>query len=219
MAAVRLLVAVLVVVAVVGQWVVSLGSPVYRPENFFGYFTIQSNLVGAAVAVVAAVLLLRRADVPGWSVLLRAAATTYLLTTGVVYNTLLVDATLAGSFTVPWSNDLLHRWVPALVVLDWLLVGDRRPLRWRWWPVLLAYPLVWLVVVLARGASFVPYPFLDVERLGAGVVALWCLAIAVGIGLAAALVVGWSRADRAVVLGHGAGGRVRAAERPQRSGS
>lgn len=198
-AVLRLATAGLIVAAVVAQWALAQQAPTYRPANFFGYFTIQSNLIGAVALVVGAVALLRRSAPATWQVVLRGAATAFLATTGVVYNTLLVDAALDGSFTLPWSNDVLHRVVPVLVVLDWLVVGDRRPITWRALPVFLAYPLVWLAVVLARGDDFVPYPFLDVARLGLGTVLLWCLAVAAFIGLASALVVAWSRADRALV--------------------
>ncbi|NIJ04315.1 Pr6Pr family membrane protein [Frigoribacterium faeni] len=215
-AVLRLLAALAVVVAVVAQLARSVQSPTYQFANFFGYFTIQSNLVAAVAFVVGAVFLLRRRPAPGWSVLLRAAAATYMVTTGIVYNTLLVDAALANSFNVAWSNDVLHRWVPLFALLDWVVVGDRRPVAWRRLGVLLVYPLVWLVVVLLRGSSFVPYPFLDVERLGAGGAAIWCVVIAVVI---AALGAGAIAVSRLRVLRVDVPEPAQAAAGRQRSGS
>ena len=197
-AALRLLAALAVVVAVVGQWVRSVESPVYQFANFFGYFTIQSNLIAAVAFVVGAVFLLRRRGAPEWSVVLRGAAATYMVTTGIVYNLLLTNVALDNSFNVQWSNDVLHKWIPLFALLDWVLVGDRGRTAWRRLWVFLVYPLVWLVVVLLRGQSFVPYPFLDVERLGAGGVAGWCLVIAVVIGGLSAVAI---RASRWRVLG------------------
>ena len=124
-AALRLLAALAVVAAVVGQWVRSVESPVYQFANFFGYFTIQSNLIAAVAFVVGAVLLLRRRDAPEWSVVLRGAAATYMVTTGIVYNMLLTNVALDNSFNVQWSNDVLHKWIPLFALLDWVLVGDR----------------------------------------------------------------------------------------------
>jgi carbon starvation protein CstA len=213
-AVLRLLAALAVVAAVAGQWARSVESPTYQFANFFGYFTIQSNLIATVAFVVGAVFLLRRRGTPGWSVVLRGAAATYMVTTGIVYNVLLADVALDNSFTVQWSNDVLHRWVPLFALLDWLLVGDRGRMAWRRLGVFLVYPLVWLGVVLLRGSSFVPYPFLDVDRLGPGGVAAWCAVIALVI---AALSAGAIGASRLQVL-HGEGRRP-GRPRAQRSGS
>ena len=188
----RLIAVIAVVAAVLAQWLVSSGTPEYRPWNFFGYFTIQSNLfvaVAFALSLVAAARNTRSALALS---VLRGAATVYIATTGVVYNTLLTNVDVSTS--VSWSNDVLHRVVPVWVVLDWLLFSDRARLLLRhvWW--FLLYPAVWLVVVLVRGATdgWVPYPFLDPSQ-GYGVVALYCLGVAVFIALMGVLVVGMSR--------------------------
>ncbi|KTR42811.1 hypothetical protein NS263_01040 [Curtobacterium oceanosedimentum] len=188
----RLLAVIAVVAAVLGQWLVSSTLPAYNPFNFFGYFTIQSNiLIGIAFAVtLVAAARRKRADL-GVSVL-RGAATVYIATTGIVYNTLLVGAAVEN--TVPWSNDLLHKWIPLYAVLDWLLFSDRARLLFRhiWW--FLLYPAVWTLVVLVRGATdgWVPYPFLDPSQ-GYGVVTLYCIGVGVTIALLGVLVVGMSR--------------------------
>lgn len=192
-AVLRLAASVLIVAAVVAQWVRSAEGPGYRFVDFFGYFTMQSNLIAAVALAVGAVFLLRRRPAPAWSVLLRGAAVTYLATTGIVYDLLLADLAMSTGTTVVWSNDVLHRWMPVFLVLDWVLVGDRGPLPWRRFGAFLVYPLVWLGVVLLRGDSFVPYPFLDVAQLGAGTVALWCLAIAGAIAALSAMVIVLSR--------------------------
>lgn len=188
----RLVVVILVVVAIVAQWLVSMRTPQYSPFNFFGYFTIQSNVFVAVAFAVALVSAARRKRADLVVSLLRAAATVYIATTGLVYNTLLTNVDVSTS--VSWSNDVLHRVVPVWVVLDWLLFSDRARLRLRhvWW--FLVYPAVWLVVVLVRGATdgWVPYPFLS-PSLGYGVVALYCLGIAVFIALTGILVIGISR--------------------------
>ncbi len=188
----RLVAVIAVVAAVLGQWLVSSKSPDYLSWNFFGYFTIQSNIL---IAVALALTLVAAARRKRGDVLvsgLRGAATVYIATTGVVYNTLLVGAAVEN--TVPWSNDLLHKWIPLYAVLDWLLFSDRARLLLRhvWW--FLVYPAVWLAVVLIRGATdgWVPYPFLDPAQ-GYGVVTLYCLGVAVFIGLMGILVVGMSR--------------------------
>lgn len=188
----RLMAVIAVVAAIVAQWLVSSATPQYSPWNFFGYFTIQSNVFVAVAFAVALVASARRKRADLGVSLLRGAATVYIATTGIVYNTLLTNVDVSTS--VSWSNDVLHKVMPVWVVLDWLLFSDRARLRLRhvWW--FLIYPAVWLVVVLVRGATdgWVPYPFLS-PSLGYGVVALYCLGIAVFIALMGILVIGMSR--------------------------
>lgn len=158
-----------------------------NPFNLYGYFTVQSNLIGAVALLAAAVVgvLRRRQSEPLG--LLRALAVTCLVIVGLVYAVLLAPLGVAGGVPVPWANTILHIVSPVFVLADWLLVGDRPglPLRRVW--VVLLYPSVWTSVVLVRGATdgWVPYPFLDPAQ-GYGVVTLYCLAILalfVGVGL------------------------------------
>ncbi len=190
--ALRLIAVIATASAILAQWLVSSRSPEYNPFNFFGYFTIQSNIVIAVALAVTLVVAFRSKREPLRLSVFRGAATVYIATTGVVYNTLLTGAAVEN--TVPWSNDVLHKWIPLYAVLDWLLFSDRGRLLLRhvWW--FLIYPAVWLVVVLVRGATdgWVPYPFLN-PSLGYGVVALYCLGVAVFIALMGVLVVGMSR--------------------------
>ena len=121
-----------------------------------------------------------------------AAATTYIVIVGIVYNTLL--AGLAGGIDVPWANTVLHVIAPIYVAIDWLLFGDRHRLAPKRPWVILVYPIVWFVVVLIRGASdgWVPYPFLDPAN-GYGSVAVYCVMIAIAIAAVGWLVLWYSR--------------------------
>lgn len=203
----RLVVAVVIVAAVATDLQGALRND-FVFWNFFGYFTNQSNLLVAAVLTLTVVAAIgdrpsgRRLD------LFRGAATVYIATTGLVYNTLLADVGQAVGES--WSNDVVHRWVPLYVVLDWVLFSDRSRLVFRdvWW--FLVYPAVWLGVVVVRGATdgWVPYPFLDPVS-GYGVVALYCLGVAVFIGLMGIVVVALSRLRLVPVSGRRAGGRAR----------
>lgn len=188
----RLLAVIAVVSAILAQWLVSSKLPSYHFPNFFGYFTIQSNILIAVAFAATLVATARRKRGDLRLSLFRGASTVYIATTGIVYNTLLVHVDVQTS--VQWSNDVLHRIMPLYAVLDWLLFSDRGRLLLRhvWW--FLVYPAVWLVVILIRGATdgWVPYPFLNPD-LGYGVVALYCLGVAVFIALMGVLVIGMSR--------------------------
>jgi len=185
-ALIRIVVALTVLAAVVATALDTASRTPLIPWNFFGFFTIQGNILLAVILLVTAGLSLARRPQSGGLVLARGAATGYIAIVGVVYNLLL--AGLAGGVTLPWANTVMHVLFPLYGVLDWLLVGDRPPLPWRRLWVVVLYPVAWLVVVLVRGATdgWVPYPFLDPAN-GYGTVAVYVAAIAVAFVLAGAL--------------------------------
>lgn len=188
-AAARLALAALIVVAVAATFAATASRTAVNPFNFFGYFTVQSNLLGAAVLALTALL-----QPAPWLPVARACTTTYLVVVGLVYAVLLAPLGAAGGVPLPWANVVLHVVSPILVVVDWLAIGDRPPLRRRTVLLSLGYPLLWIAVVLVRGATdgWVPYPFLSPKQ-GYGVVALYVVAVAVVVAVVATLVVLASR--------------------------
>lgn len=71
--------------------------------------------------------------------------------------------------------------IPIYAVADWLLFGDRPALPFSKLWLMLIYPLIWLGVILVRGATdgWVPYPFLNPAQEGGYLtVAVYALAIA-----------------------------------------
>jgi hypothetical protein len=186
-AAARLGVAAVVLVAVIATHAEAAARTSVNIFNLYGYFTVQSNLIGV-VSLTASAIAGRTVRSHGQPLtLLRALATTCLAIVGIVYATLLAPLGAAGGVPLPWANVILHVVSPTALVLDWLLVGDRSRLPLTRLGMILLYPAAWTAVVLIRGATdgWVPYPFLD-PALGYETVALYCLAILVafaGIGL------------------------------------
>lgn len=178
-AVLRAAVFVLALVAVIAQLATSIRSVGGRGgdvgglvANFFSFFTIDSNVLGIVVLGIGAVLLLvRRGDDPAWFTALRAAAVTYLVTTGVVYNLLLRNISLSQGTTVGWSNEVLHVIAPAYLLLDWLFAPGRTPLRLRVVWGIAVFPIVWAIYTLLRAplaaepvtgkSPWYPYPFLN----------------------------------------------------------
>ncbi|MFZ7087030.1 Pr6Pr family membrane protein [Curtobacterium sp. RRHDQ10] len=192
----RLAMAIAIMVAIAAQLRSVLTAGTFVVWNFFGYFTIQSNIIAFVALLVAVVVGIRRRRRSGtdWTVQLRAAATVYMGVTGLVYNTLLVGGSTDIAFDLQWSNDVLHKIGPVYMIVDWLLFSDRGRLAMsRIW-VFLVYPVVWTVVVLVRGATdgWVPYPFLSPSQ-GYGVVALYCIGIAAFFALLSVVVIWISR--------------------------
>lgn len=213
----RAVTALAMVAAVLGQLQVSLRFWTDRGDrdipadvvNFFSYFTIQTTLFHAVVLAAGACRLLRgRGAEPAWFGALRAAAVTYAVTTGVVYNVLLRSIPLPPGLEQPWSNEVLHLVAPVYAALDWLLAPGRSPVRWRTVGWIVVYPVLWAVYTLVR-APFVldegtgapywyPYPFLDPHSAAGGYasVAVWVVVLALAITVTAGVVVAISRSPR-----------------------
>ena len=174
------------------EWVgaAALGTELPPPRSerllhFFSYFTVLSNVL----VLVTSATLLRRPSRDGrvWRVV-RASALTGITVTGVVHWFFLRPLVqLSGWASV--TDRILHLAVPALAVVGWLLFGPRPRVTGRVVLGSLALPLVWLAYTLAVGAvsGWYPYPFVDVDQLGAAKVALSCLGLTATLGTVSAL--------------------------------
>jgi hypothetical protein len=189
----RLLMAAAVVAAIITQLAntISLGNSV---ANFFSFFTIQSNIIGA-VAMVTAALAGETARRSVWLSRFRGAATLYMGITGMIFSLLLSGADVQTP--IPWVNSVLHYVFPLFIVIDWLVDRSVRPLSFRQGLIFLAYPIAYGVYSLIRGpiVDWYPYPFLDPRTLGYPYVAVMMVFVAI-VGLALAWLLCWtSRRD------------------------
>jgi len=160
----RLALAGLGVVGLVADFVYTLGFRLFQIDNFFAYFTTQSNMAGVVVLGLSGLVALAREREPRWLSSVRALVLTYMVVSGIVFGLIAVEANNRGvRVDVPWSSALLHFVIPTLALLDWILGPGRRPVRWRHTLTVLGFPIVWGVVTLVRGAliGWYPYFFLD----------------------------------------------------------
>lgn len=168
--------AVTTLVALTGlvtQVVATATDPGGRVANLLSFFTIDSNLLVAAISAAVALGVTRKLFAVLW-----LDALVGIIVTGIVY-----QVALAGLYDLHglslFSDTMLHKVTPILFVLGWLVAGPRGALTWRtvWWSLL--YPLAWLAFTLPRGlvTGFYPYPFVDAGALGYGRVTLNCVAI------------------------------------------
>jgi hypothetical protein len=192
----RLLVGVLEVVAIVGNFQYVLGFRFFATTNFFSYFTVQSAMAAVVTLVIAGWFALRRPRDPAWLGILRTTVTVYVLVSGIVFGAIVAQASTRDyRVDVPWSDTLLHFVVPALAVVAWttdavLAVNPRVPWSTVGW--VLVYPALWLIYTLVRGADigWYPYFFLDEAQVGGMIgVGLYCvLVLGIFVGLTGALV-------------------------------
>lgn len=198
----HLLTFVVAVVAVVLQFVVILrGRTIIDTDvaaaplgeqirRFFCYFTIQSNIL---CAVATGLIVFRRTQGPAFRVV-RLASLIGITVTGIVAAVALQPS---PSYTASQllCDRLLHIAVPVLTVVGWVAFGPRGYVGRADVLPALAWPVVWLVATLGLRpvTGWVPYPFLNPDRVGAGGVVVACVVITVLFLALAALVV-WSDA-------------------------
>jgi hypothetical protein len=181
----RLAFATTAIVAMTYQFATLNVNPGYARGNFFSFFTIQSNILAvAALFLLVAVPRDRRTALFDGA---RGAAVLYIAITGVVFALLLAGLQEELQTTTPWVDFVVHKLMPVVLVVDWLV--DRPRHRLPAWTVLawLAYPAAWFGYTLVRGeiVDWYPYPFVDVSSLGYGGVLARAAGLIVGFALAA----------------------------------
>jgi len=163
----RVLFGVVVFSMVVWQIADRVVHNVFRPTEYFSYFTVHTCLGLAVLFVTAGIYSWRHASDTRLLTIVRVCFFAYAIVMLVVYNVLLRDAAPAAAdagYDWPvFPNEVEHVWAPIIVAIDWVFAPGRFPLRIRamWWA--LVYPLAWVAFSLVRGAitGWWPYPFLD----------------------------------------------------------
>ncbi len=196
----RVLVAVLEVVALVGNFQYVLGFRFFATANFFSYFTIQSAILAVVTLAIAAGFALRAPNDPPWLGILRTMVTVYLLVSGLVFGLIVAQASTRDyRIEVPWSDTLLHFVVPALAVIAWTtdsIIGVNPRVPWPTIGWVLVFPALWLPYTLVRGADvgWYPYFFLDEAQVGGPFgVAVYCALVMVIFMAVTAVLVGINR--------------------------
>jgi hypothetical protein len=174
-AVIRLATAAGIVFGVSWQIIDRLVHNVFRPGEYFAYFTILTSIFTAVVLVWSGIQLARTGKDSASVAKLRLSATTAYVIVAVVYNALLRNDTsmapqdVAANYHWPTPpNEILHVWAPLIVLIDFVLsrFGDRLNLKQMW--NVLIYPLVWLVLTIIRGivTGWWPYWFLNPTEKG-----------------------------------------------------
>lgn len=131
--------------------------------RFLLFFTILSNIW---VAIASTSLLLNRKNFftrPGQL----SAVAVYIIVVALVYNVVL--RSLWAPRGADWvADNLLHVLVPVCYLWTWWTLPDK-PRLWRYAVYWLWFPGVYLLYALLRGKleGFYPYPFIDLNQLGA----------------------------------------------------
>ncbi|GGH49305.1 Pr6Pr family membrane protein [Microbacterium album] len=189
----RLAGAALCVIALVHRLLWGLSSQTIAGQNFLAYLTMQSNIMFAVVWAIAGVsALVTLVDRP-WITAARAVVLSWTTTAGIVFAFLVWQAgERAIRIDVPWSDQVLHFWLPALAVLDWVFAPGRMRAPRRVILIVIAYPVLWGGVTMWRGSliGWYPYYFLDLRQVSGPLEFLLTTgaALSIFLGVAAALV-------------------------------
>jgi hypothetical protein len=164
----RLTAAAVGVAALIGRFLYGRDFVTFSVGNYFGYLTHQSNIAAVLMFTAGGVIMLRGFREPDWASAGRMVITSYLAVAGIVFGLLAAQAAERDyRLDVPWSDQLLHFWIPGYALLDWLLAPGRHRVSWRFSALVLGYPLIWGMFTMVRGSvvGWYPYFFLDPFQL------------------------------------------------------
>ncbi len=158
---IRLVTALLIVVAIAAQCQRLSSDGVFKPFNVFSFFTIQSNIL--TVFVLLGLEFRERTSVFRLARTIRPGVVLYMAMTGVVYAVLLAPAAADVGLTAKWVDAIVHVLAPIVIVADWFLSAPERKPMMADIPRWIAFPVAWLAYSLIRGSivDWYPYPFLD----------------------------------------------------------
>ncbi len=172
----------------------------FRPTEYFSFFTITSCLLTGTALVISGLRVLRHEDETKFLTLFRLTMTASMVIVGVIYNALLADAAPdTRDIGYDWPvlpNQMLHTYMPILVFLEWLLTRTALPLKIKTSFWVLVYPLAWLTFAITRGyiTGWWAYWFID-PQYGYATMAQWILTVA---GFFVVLAIGLVPAQKAI---------------------
>ena len=135
--------------------------------RFFGYFTIDTNIL---VALCFTFIFLNRKSRLGvffTKASTITALTVYMIIVGIVYN-IILRLTWDPKGLAMIVDEILHVVMPIYLILFWVIVTPTNELKWKNAFAWLIYPLVYMLYAVVLGAitGFYPYNFVNVTRHG-----------------------------------------------------
>jgi hypothetical protein len=166
-------------------WQISdrVANNLFRPTEYFSYFTITSCLLTGVALTLSGLAVLKNQPETKFLTLFRLTMAASMVIVGVIYNALLANAAPdPRDIGYAWPvlpNLLMHTYMPILVFLEWLITRSTVPLRIKSSFWVLVYPLTWLAFAISRGfiTGWWAYWFID-PQYGIATMAQWILTIA-----------------------------------------
>jgi len=156
----------------------------FRPSEYFSYFTIISCLLTAVVLTLSAIQLTRGQAETKLLSLSRLTMAVSMVIVGVIYNGFLrggdPDPRDVGYAWPVLPNEVVHTYGPILIFIEWMLTRTTIALQIKQAFWVLVYPFAWLGFSIIKGiiTGWWPYWFID-PQYGIGTQATWIVLIAV----------------------------------------
>jgi hypothetical protein len=132
-----------------------LANNLFRPAEYFAYFSIQGTLIASVMMAYTGWLAWSGTPEKRQVTIARVSATTYSVVIALVYNALLRgtpgDIRDAGYAWPVVPNEIMHVWAAVFMLLDWLVVAGASQVRLRAAFWVAAFPLAWLAFSVTRG--------------------------------------------------------------------
>lgn len=143
----------------------------FRPTEYFTFFTITSCLLTGLALTIGGLRVLRNQPETRFLTLFRLTMAASMVIVGVIYNALLTGSVDERDIGYDWPvlpNLVLHTYMPILVFLEWLVARTAVPLKLKSVFWVLVYPLTWLAFAIVRGliTNWYPYWFLNPNEDG-----------------------------------------------------
>lgn len=174
-AALRFLVALAIVASITWQISDRLANGLFRPTEYFAYFSIQTSLIVAAVLIWTGITSwFGKADSKAQFIARMSATACYILVS-LAYNLLLrgtANDVRDGDYQWPvLPNEIIHVWAPLAVTLGWLIFQAAKRVKFRAALWVAVYPLAWLAFSVIRGLATGWWPYWFIDPTGDGGVA------------------------------------------------
>ena len=163
----RLLIGAGLLGSVIWQVTDRIANGIFRPFEYFAYFSIVTAIVAGLFLVTTSFGLMLKIEDTKWVEIARLSMAVALIVVGVVYHALLADAAndvRDGNYAWPvLPNEIIHTYAPILAAIEYLISVRAFRIRLRAFVWVAIFPLIWLVFSIVRGSAtnWWPYWFIN----------------------------------------------------------
>ena len=167
LAALRLAIGIGLIGSVIWQVTDRIANGIFRPFEYFAYFSIVTAIVAGLFFITTGFGLLLKIEDTKWVEIARLSLAVALIVVGVVYHALLADVAndvRDGDYVWPvLPNEIIHTYAPILAAIEYLISIKAFRIRLRAFFWVAVFPLTWLVLSIIRGTAtnWWPYWFIN----------------------------------------------------------
>ena len=167
LAALRLVIGLGLIGSVIWQVTDRIANDIFRPFEYFAYFSIVTAIVAGLFLITTSFGLLLDVEDTKWVEIARLSLAVALIVVGVVYHALLADVAndvRDGDYAWPvLPNQIIHTYAPILAAIEYIITIKAFRIRLRSFLLVAVFPITWLVLSIIRGTltNWWPYWFIN----------------------------------------------------------